>query len=140
MGPYVAEGPSFAPRKITNYTGTLTPQLETTTLPPGFKGTDFTSEVIISADGRYLYCCNRLHNSVAIFAIQGTGTPRLVGEEWTRGDYPRNCALDPTGRFLYVAHNRSDNVTTFRVDDEGLRFTGQYVAVGSPAVTAFLLA
>lgn len=119
-------------------TGTLHPIEEISTLPAGFKGTDFTSEVVASHDGRFLYVCNRLHNSVAVFATDGTGGPRLLGEFWTRADYPRNCNIDPTGRFLYVCHNRSDNVTTFRIgEDGGLAFTGQYVAVGSPAVIVF---
>lgn len=121
-------------------TGLLTPQEEISTLPASFTGTNFTSEVIVSKDGRFVYCCNRLHNSVAIFDVEGTGKVKLIGETWTRADYPRNCNIDPTGNFMYVCHNRSDNVTTFRVNRGSgrLSFTGQYVPVGSPAVITFL--
>jgi 6-phosphogluconolactonase len=120
--------------------GRLTVQEEVTTLPEGFKGTNFTSEVIVSMDGRFVYCLNRLHNTIAIFLVDATGRPDLIGEVWTRADYPRNCAIDPTGNFMYVCHNRSDNVTTFRVHRATgrLTFTGEYVAVGSPAVIDFL--
>jgi len=64
---------------------------------------------------------------------------RWRGEEWTRGDYPRNIALDPGGRFMYVCNHRSDNVTVFRINaaSGGLAFANQYVPVGSPAVIAF---
>ena len=121
-------------------TGMLSARQEISTLPPGFQGTSFTSEVIVSADGRFVYCCNRLHNTVATFAIDGTGRVKRTREEWTRGDYPSHCAIDPSGRFLYVCHDRSDNVTVFRIDrDAGaLTFTGEYAGVGNPAVIAFL--
>ncbi len=95
-------------------TGTLTPKEETTTLPAGFKGTNFTSEIIINRKGSFIYVLNRLHNSIGIFEVQGNGSPKLIGDVWTRADYPRSCNIDPTGRFLYVCHNKSDNVTTFR--------------------------
>jgi 6-phosphogluconolactonase len=121
-------------------TGTLTPQTEISTLPAAFVGTNFTSEVIISKDGRFVYGLNRLHDTVAIFAIDGIGRPTLIDEEWTRGDYPRSCGIDPTGNFLYACNHRGDSVVTFRVDGDGrqLRFAG-YTAVGSPAVITFLV-
>jgi 6-phosphogluconolactonase len=122
-------------------TGTLTPATEISTLPPEFVGTNFTSEVIISSDGRFVYGLNRLHDTVAIFAIDGLGRPTLIDEEWTRGDYPRSCNIDPTGNFLYACNHRGDSVVAFRIDGGGRRltFTNQYTAVGSPAVITFLV-
>ena len=121
-------------------TGSLSPVSEISTLPAGFVGTNFTSEVIVSKDGRFVYALNRLHDTIAIFSIDGTGTPTLVGEESTLGDYPRNCNIDPTGNFLYACNHRADNITTFRVDGNGrhLKFTGKYTPVGSPAIIIFL--
>ena len=65
---------------------------------------------------------------------------RYVGEESTRGNYPRSFAFDPTGEFLYCCNQRSDNVTGFRVDRAtgGLRFTGQYTPVGNPSCVVFV--
>ena len=104
-------------------------------------GTNFTSEVIVSKNGRFVHGLNRLHDTVAIFAIDGTGRPSLVGEEWTRGDYPRSCGIDPTGNFLYACNHRGDSVVAFRIDGDGrhLSFHEQYTAVGSPAVITFLV-
>jgi len=121
-------------------TGSLALQDEVSTLPAGFAGTNFSSEVIVAPDGRHLYALNRLHDSIAVFALEpGSGRPRLVGEEWTRGSYPRSCSLDPSGRCLYVCNQRSDHVAVFRVAPGGrLQFTGQYVGVGSAAVITFV--
>jgi 6-phosphogluconolactonase (cycloisomerase 2 family) len=121
-------------------TGTLTPVQETSTLPAGFAGTNFTSEVMVSPDGRFVYAANRLHDTIAVFEIGRDGRVRLLGEEWTRGDYPRSFGIEPSGRYMYVCNHRGDAVTTFRIEGGGreLRFTGQYTPVGSPAVITFL--
>jgi len=112
---------------------------KTGTLPPGFAGSSFASALAVSADGRFLYAGNRLHNSIAIFAIGGDGKVRWLDAEWTRGDYPNQIALDPTGHFLFACNRRSDQVTLFRVDRRSgkLDFTGQYLPVGSPNMVAF---
>jgi 6-phosphogluconolactonase (cycloisomerase 2 family) len=96
--------------------------------------------VVISPDGRFLYAANRLHDTIAICAIDGSGRLRLMGEVSTMGDYPRHCTFDPSGRFFYVSNQRSDNITCFEVQRRTglLSFTGLYTAVGSPSIVAFL--
>jgi 6-phosphogluconolactonase len=118
--------------------GTLALKQKTTTLP-GYSGTNYTSEIVITPNGRFIFVANRLHNSVATFAVGPDGRLRWLAEEWTRGDYPRNIALDPSGRFLFVCNHRSDNVTVFRVHPSSgaLAFTDEYATVGSPAVIVF---
>ncbi len=120
--------------------GRLSPRQTISTLPPGFAGSNFCSEVMVSGDGKFLYAGNRLHDSIGIFAIEADGTLKYIGEEWTRGNYPRSFNFDPTGRFLYCCNQRGDNVAVFRVDrDKGtLQFTGQYVPVGNPSIVVFL--
>jgi 6-phosphogluconolactonase (cycloisomerase 2 family) len=121
-------------------TGRLTPRQTISTLPPGFAGSNFCSEVLVSADGRFVYAGNRLHDSIGIFSVGPDGALAYVGEEWTRGDYPRSFAFDPTGAFLYCCNQRADSVTVFRVDRKagGLGFTGHYAPVGNPSCVVFL--
>ncbi|WP_254508623.1 lactonase family protein [Anatilimnocola floriformis] len=121
-------------------TGKLTARQTLSTLPPGFVGSNFCSEILVSADGRFLYAGNRLHDSVAIFAIADDGTLKYQGEEWTRGNYPRSFNFDPTGEFFYCCNQRGDNVAVFSVDRKtgSLKFTGQYVPVGNPSCIVFL--
>ena len=120
--------------------GKLTAKQTISSLPKGFAGTNFTSEVMISSDGRFLYAANRLHDSIARFSISPAGTLRYAGEEWTSGDYPRSFNIDPTGNFLYACDQRADAITTFRVNRKtgALTFTGQYTPVGTPAIIIFL--
>ncbi|MGH2457635.1 MAG: lactonase family protein [Chloroflexota bacterium] len=121
--------------------GTLGPiQQEIQTLPANFVGTTFGSEIRISDDGRFVYCANRLHDTVATFAVGRDGRLTWLGEEWTRGDYPRSFTIEPTGRFLYACNQRGDSITAFRVIGGGrqLSFTERYTAVGSPAIIIFL--
>lgn len=120
--------------------GTLAARQTISTLPPGFAGSNFCSEILVSADGRFVYVGNRLHDSVGIFAVGKTGELTYVAEESTRGNYPRSFNFDPTGRFLYVCNQRADNLTVFRVDRRTgrLAFTGHYTAVGNPSAIVFL--
>jgi 6-phosphogluconolactonase (cycloisomerase 2 family) len=120
--------------------GKLTARQTVSSLPKGFTGTSFTSEVRISSDGRFLYAGNRLHDTIAFFAIGAGGKLTFVGEEWTRGDYPRSFTIDSTGNFLYCCNQRGDAVTTFRANRQTghLTFTGQYTPVGTPSIVVFL--
>jgi 6-phosphogluconolactonase len=121
--------------------GALTQKQMVSTLPPEFVGTNFTSEVRVSEDGKFVYGANRLHDSIGIFRVEdATGELTPVGEEWTRGDYPRSFTIDPTGAFLVSCNQRSDALTTYRVEGDGkkLTFIEQYTPVGSPASIVFL--
>ncbi len=120
--------------------GNLAARQMISTLPPGFSGSNFCSEILVSADGRFLYAGNRLHDSIAIFAINDSGTLTYMGETWTRGNYPRSFNFDPTGQFLYACNQRSDNLAVFRVNDKTghLVFTGHYAPVGNPSHIVFL--
>jgi 6-phosphogluconolactonase (cycloisomerase 2 family) len=120
--------------------GRLEARQTVSTLPRGFAGSNFCSGILVSSDGRFVYAGNRLHDSIAIFSVGAKGDLAYVGEEWTRGSYPRSFNIDPTGRFLYCCNQRGDIVTAFRVDRKtgGLAFTGQYTPVGNPSCVAFL--
>jgi 6-phosphogluconolactonase len=120
--------------------GRLTARQTISSLPRGFAGTNFTSEVMVSPDGRFVYAGNRLHDSIAWFSIGADGHLKFAGEEWTRGDYPRNFNIDPTENFLFSCNQRADNIACFRINREtgSLAFTGQYTPVGTPSIITFL--
>lgn len=119
--------------------GKLSPRQAISSLPGGFAGTNFTSEMRISRDGRFLYAANRLHDSISWFSIGKDGTLSFAGGESTRGDYPRSFSFDPSETFLYSCNQHADAVTLFRRDAQSgqLTFTGRYFPVASPAVILF---
>jgi 6-phosphogluconolactonase len=121
-------------------TGRLAARQTISTLPPEFAGTNFCSEILVSADGRFVYAGNRLHDSIGILSVGTNGALTFVGEEWTRGNYPRSFNFDPRGQFLYCCNQRGDNVAVFHMDRKtgGLSFTGHYAAVGNPSSIVFV--
>jgi len=120
--------------------GQLSARQTLSSLPPGYAGSNFCSGILVSADGRYVYAGNRLHDSIAIFSVGENGELTYLTEEWTRGNYPRSFNFDPTGQFLYVCNQRADHLATFRVNREtgALDFTGHYIPVGNPSALVFL--
>ena len=121
-------------------TGRLASRQTISTLPPGFVGSNFCSEILVSGDGKFVYAGNRLHDSIGIFSVGPAGELTHVADEWTRGNYPRSFNFDPTGQFLYCCNQRADNIAVFRIDSKngGLNFTGHYAAVGNPSIIVFL--
>jgi 6-phosphogluconolactonase len=134
------EGSTIVLFDYDDQTGRLTSRQTISTLPPGFAGSNFCSEILVSHDGRFVYAGNRLHDSIGIFSVAKDGGLRFVEEEWTRGNYPRSYNFDPTGRFLYCCNQRADNVAVFAVNGTtgSLEFTGQYTPVGNPSCVTFV--
>ena len=48
--------------------GRLTARQTLSTLPSGFAGSKFRLRILVSADGRFVYAGNRLHDSIGIFS------------------------------------------------------------------------
>ena len=90
------EGSTLALFDYDSASGRLTSRQTVSTLPPGFAGTNFCSEILASADGRHIYAGNRLHDSIAIFSVGPDGRLTMAGEEWTRGGL--SLAASPSTR------------------------------------------
>ena len=76
-----------------------------------------SSDIHISPDGLFLYASNRWENenTISIFSInQKDGKLKLVGHQSTYGDHPRNFAIDPSGKFLLVANQVTNNIVVFK--------------------------
>jgi 6-phosphogluconolactonase len=110
------------------------------TLPEGFEGKSYCADIHLSADGLYLYGSNRGHNSIAVFEINGNRL-KMKTIVPVEGNWPRNFALSPDGRFLLAANQRSGNITVFRIDKKtGIPvFTGHELKTASPVCIEFLI-
>nr|WP_207229891.1 lactonase family protein [Krasilnikovia cinnamomea] len=94
-------------------------------------GANHPSELAAGRDGRFVYVANRGPDTISAFAWDGA-TAVLVAEVPTGGTWPRHLAL--MADHLYVANERSHNVTVFRLDaDTGVpRMQGEPVGESSP--------
>jgi 6-phosphogluconolactonase (cycloisomerase 2 family) len=120
--------------------GKLTSRQTVSALPPDFAGSNFCSEILVSADGKFVYAANRLHDSISFFTVAENGELSFIDEVPTYGNYPRSFNFDPTGAFVYCCNQRGDNMTIFEANSNTgrLSFTGQYAPVGNPSMIVFL--
>jgi len=78
-----------------------------------------SADIHISPDGLYLYATNRWdnENSISIFSIDTIkGDLTLIGHQSTYGDHPRNFTIDPSGNYLLVANQLTNNIIVFKRD------------------------
>jgi len=97
------------------------------------------ADIHLSSDGKFLYSSNRGKNTIVIFSIdKENGKISLIGNEATRGNSPRNFTLDPSGNFVLVGNQKSDNISVFKRDAEKgtLKFLKEY-KVPSPVYLVF---
>jgi 6-phosphogluconolactonase len=113
---------------------------ETTILAKDFKGKFSSADIHISPDGKFLYASNRGEaNNITIFKILKNGKLVWKGEASTLGKGPRNFAIDPTGNFLLVAHQYTNDVVIFKRNKTtgALTDTGKKIALCSPVCLVF---
>jgi 6-phosphogluconolactonase len=112
-----------------------------TLLPDGFTGKTAAAAIHISPDGRFLYASNRLEtNEISCYAVnQETGELTFVSRQSTYGKNPRDFAIDPSGNYLVVANQGSDNMFVFKIDQNTgkLQQTGIKIDIGNPVCLKF---
>jgi 6-phosphogluconolactonase len=107
-------------------------------IPPEFTGESTAAEIAVAPHGRFVYCSNRGHDSVAVFSADaGTGLLTSLGWEASRGRVPRFIGFDPTGQFIYAANEQSDTVLCWKAADGRLTPTGDPIRNASPVAIAF---
>lgn len=116
--------------------GRLTKIQSISMLATDFNGKIGAADIHISPDGKFLYGSNRGDaNDIAIYAIQEkTGLLTFKGRQSTLGKGPRNFVIDPTGQFLLVANQNSDNIIIFKRDSKTglLTDTKKSIEIGAP--------
>lgn len=107
-----------------------------TTMPKTYSGPAGSADIHVSPDGKFLYASNRANsNTIAIFSIgRDNGKLKLVGHQSTLGLTPRNFNFDPTGKFLLVGNQNSDEIVIFKrnIKKGLLTDTGHRISVGKP--------
>ncbi|MBV2352844.1 lactonase family protein [Streptomyces sp. J2-1] len=94
--------------------GNLKPVAEVALLPGAPAGDAYASGIVVSPDGRFVWAATRGEDVLSVLAVQDD-TLRLVGTVPCGGHWPR--ALAHHEGFLYVANERSGDVSWFAVDE-----------------------
>lgn len=94
------------------------------------------ADIHVSPDGKFLYASNRAEiNNIAIFIISPkNGKLSLINNQSALGKTPRNFNFDPSGNFLLVANQNSDEVVIFKRDIATGLLTdkGNRIKIGNP--------
>jgi 6-phosphogluconolactonase len=112
------------------------------TLPKDFIGFGGSADIHLSPDGNFLYASNRGEsNTIAIFSVNKTnGTLSLIGHQSTLGLAPRNFNFDPSGNFLLVANQKTDEIVIFKIDKNTglLTDSGNRISIGRPVCVKWI--
>jgi 6-phosphogluconolactonase len=100
-----------------------------------------SADIHLSPDGKFLYTSNRgKANNLVIYAVHsGSGKLKMIGSVNAGGVKPRNFVIDPTGHYLMVANQDSNNIVIFKRDLHTglLTATGDQIALGNPVCLKF---
>ncbi|WP_026713232.1 lactonase family protein [Flavobacterium daejeonense] len=113
---------------------------ETTVVADGFTKPFTAADIHISPDEKFLYATNRKEaNTISCFKILKDGKLALASRISTLGDGPRNFAIDPSGNFLLVGHQYTNNVVVFKRNKEtgALTDTGKRIELCAPVCLVF---
>jgi 6-phosphogluconolactonase len=84
----------------------------------GFKGENYCADVHLGKSGAYLYGSNRGENTIVAYKIAPDGKMSLAGHSTCGGDWPRNFVIDPSGKYLLTANQKSGNIVLFNIDEK----------------------
>lgn len=121
-------------------TGRLDPKQLLPSLPQTYTGEGQASAMLVHPSGRFAYTSNRIHESVAAYAIEpNTGYLTCIGFTDVLGKTPRFMTFDSKGEVLYVANEDSDTIVGFNVDQRTGRLTynGTTISTESPVCIIF---
>lgn len=121
--------------------GKLSEKQSITMLSPDFKGKVGAADIHVSADGKFLYASNRGDaNEIVIYSIDKKGMLSLKGRQSSMGKAPRNFVIDPSGNFLLVANQDTNDIFVFNRDQKTglLSPTGTKIQVVKPVCLKFI--
>jgi len=110
------------------------------TLPSGTEEKGKTTAAIVChPNGKWLYVSNRGHDSIAVFSISSRGLLKLVCVAPAGVKEPRGMALDPSGKWLVVGGQNSNDLVSLRIDRRSGKLSepASRVSVGTPVCVVF---
>jgi 6-phosphogluconolactonase len=160
--PFISGNPGYGPRHIDmsadgkfiymlqELSGTVTVyrfkkgrpyELQIKSMIDNFRGTIQAADIHLSPDGRFLYTSNRgSANEIIQFAVnKETGLLTFIKRYSSMGRSPRNFVIDPTGQYLFVSNQYSNNVAVYKIDKRTgkLTLTPSVINIDAPMCIRF---
>lgn len=110
------------------------------TLPEGHPTPqETTSEIELHPNQKWLYVSNRGHDSISVFRLSDEGVPSLVEIATAGVKEPRGFAIDPSGKWLIVAGQNSNDLASLKIDQTTGQLGEPYakVAISKPVCVIF---
>ncbi len=88
------------------------------TLSADYKDDNSGADIHMGKGEKFIYGSNRGENTIAVFRIGTDGKMVPAGRTKCGGEMPRNFVIDPTGKFMLVANQKSGNIMLFKIDQK----------------------
>jgi 6-phosphogluconolactonase len=104
--------------------------------PANYNGQPGSADIHMSPDNKYIYVSNRgEENNIAKFPVLDNGKLAEGKTTYfkTQGVMPRNFTISKDGKWLLVAHQGSDSIVVFKINEMGdLISTGNSIKLSMP--------
>jgi 6-phosphogluconolactonase len=100
-----------------------------------------TAEILVHPNGKFIYVSVRGHDSISRLSYNAsTQKMQYLGNTPSGGKIPRNFTLDPSGRWLFAAHQITPQVVIFAIhpDTGELNPTSKELAVNACVCVRFV--
>ncbi len=87
-------------------------------VPKTFRGKRWGAELHVSPDGRFAFASERTSSTFSVFDTRPAGSLLPMRAIVPTERQPRAFAVDPTGRFVYVAGQKSNRLSAYAIDAE----------------------
>lgn len=121
--------------------GTITEVNTLSTVEASHKGMKYPAAVRVHPNGNFLYASTRGENScITTFRINSDRSATMIQVMEQVPNWPRDFNVDPSGRFMLVAGERSDEIRLYTIDPEAglLTATRSIVKLTAPAAVLFV--
>jgi 6-phosphogluconolactonase len=125
---------------VYQYTAGSLEERETLTTLPDHAPENVVADLHITPAGDRVYVSNRGHNSLAVFAATPEGTLTWLALVDCGGNWPRNFALSPDGRFVLVANQYSGEVVTLPLQPGAGEIGAPVATIRAPDVSCIAFA
>jgi 6-phosphogluconolactonase len=121
--------------------GTITELNTLSTVEAAHEGMKYPAAVRVHPNGRYVYASTRGENScITTFEINKDRSVSRIQVMEQVPNWPRDFNVDPSGKFMLVAGERSDEIRLYHIDTESgmLSETAGMLKLPAPASVLFI--